>query len=193
VIADWTGSTTAGRFGAGGGAAAAQTSPWAYPTSCETSQTPFPISMTTSGVLRVTGTVGTWSGFGLWMGCMVDLSAYGGISFDLWGDAGPSGLLTLQVNTSPDSPPNVCTTNIGTCPADASVCSAPAMTVHVPADRGTPTTLRWADFGGGAPMAGVDPTQILGLSWSFGWVDWGGSVSAPYPVDVSLGEVQLVP
>jgi len=30
-------------------------------------------------------------------------------------------------------------------------------------------TVRWTDFDGGAPMAGVDPTQILGLSCSFGW------------------------
>jgi hypothetical protein len=100
---------------------------------------------------------------------MVDLSAYGGISFDLWGDAGSSGMLTFQVSTSADSPPNGCSTNVGTCLGDASVCSPPSIAIPVPAAERAPLTVRWTDFDGGAPMAGVDPTQILGLSCSFGW------------------------
>jgi hypothetical protein len=194
VIADWTGSSTGGRFGVrSGDPAAVQSQPWVYPTSCPTEQTPYPLSKTSSGVLRMTGTVGTWSGFGLWMGCMVDLSAYGGISFSVWGDAGPSGALTLEVATSADSPPDACITNVGTCAGDASACSAPSVTVPVPVEQGAPVTFRWSDFIGGSPVAGVDPAQVLSLSWSFGWVDWGGTVSAPYPIDVSLGQVQLVP
>jgi hypothetical protein len=46
----------------------------------------------------------------------------------------------------------------------------------------------WADFTGGAPSAGVDPSEIWQFQWDFDWADG----TTPFPVDVTLDDVMLV-
>jgi hypothetical protein len=169
-------------------------SPYVYPTNtvCPPQQTDFPIAQTTNGDWHVTGTVGDWSGFGLWFGaCTVDMSAYRGVSFEISGNVGSSGSVTLVVPTGPDSTPNACQTNVGSCTGGTS-CKGPSKTIAIPATPGTPIVVLWSDLVGGNPVASPDPSQILGLLWTFDWTDWGGVKSSPYPVDVTVGSISLV-
>jgi hypothetical protein len=124
---------------------------------------------------------------------MVDLSAYQGLAFVIWGNVGSTGNLTLSVNTSEDSVPDKCNTNVGTCDSTQGKCSGPSKVITVPATPGAPIVVSWADLTGGSPFAGVNPTQITGLNWSFDRVEWGTTVTPPYPVNVSIGEIRLVP
>jgi hypothetical protein len=170
--------------------------PYAYPAAdrCSGANPSYPLTQSVLGVWNVRGTVGTWSGFGLWLApCMVDMSAYQGVSFAIWGDVGSTGTVTLHVNTSQHTEPSECQINVGTCEPDAGECRSPAAVVTVPATRGAPTVLFWSDFSGGTPVSGVDPSQIVGLHWSFDRVEWGDTVTPPYSVDVSIGEIALVP
>ncbi len=52
--------------------------------------------------------------------------------------------------------------------------------------------LLWTDLTGGSPFDVVDPTQIMGLHWFFDRVEWGSTITPPYPVDVWIGTVALV-
>lgn len=170
--------------------------PYVYPgvNPCTNTYPTYPLTQTTNGVLNVQGTVGTWSGFGLWFApCTVNLSAYQGLSFTIWGDVGSTGNLTVSVNTSEDSVPNQCNTNVGTCDSTLGNCTSPSKVIAVPATPGAPIVVKWTDFTDGSPFAGVNPTQIVGINWSFERVEWAGTVTPPYPVNVTLGQIQLVP
>lgn len=170
--------------------------PYVYPgvDPCTNTTPPSPLTQSTHGVLNVQGIVGTWSGFGIWLApCMVDLSAYQGLSFTIWGNAGPTGKLSFAVNTSGDSPPDKCNTNVGTCDATLGNCRGPSKEIAVPAAPGAPIVISWADLTGGSPVANIDPTQITGLNWSFDRVEWGTTVTPPYPINVSVGEIRLLP
>jgi hypothetical protein len=139
------------------------------------------------GELSVSGTVGTYSGFGTWMEqCHIDMSEYSGISFRIGGDAGPTGTVQLRAFTKTNSAEVECRPGRGTC-TDAT-CTPSTYTVTVPS---TPTvvTVSWSDFTAGAPSAGVDPAEIWQFQWDFDWADG----TTPYPVDVTLDDVELTP
>lgn len=171
--------------------------PYVYPSldPCSEAAPPtYPLSQTTDGHWNVQGSVGTWSGFGLWFGpCMVDLSAYRGVSFEIWGDVGETNQLIIDVITSENSKPSECNTNVGTCDPATTQCKSATTTIGVPTESGSVVTLLWSDFSSGRPAAGVDPTQILGFHWAFKRTEWGGVVTAPFAVDVNVGTVKLVP
>jgi hypothetical protein len=164
---------------------------------------------------HMTGTVGDYSGFGLYMdGCKkVDFSAYRGIQFTIGGTS-PSttgaGTLTFGMGTAGDSiayawfvnkaavePSTLTETpNFGECfPTDPinqyypANCSDPKYTVTVPATPGTITVL-WADLMGGLPEASVTPSEITSIWWSF---PWNGAADTPYAVDITVDDIQLVP
>jgi hypothetical protein len=134
----------------------------------------------------VTGTVGTYSGFGTWLEqCHVDMSDFSGISFRIGGDPGPTGTLQLRAFTKTNSPEVECRPERGTC--TEATCSPATYTVTVPSSP-TVVTVTWADFTGGAPSAGVDPSEIWQFQWDFDWADG----TTPFPVDVTLDDVMLV-
>jgi hypothetical protein len=138
------------------------------------------------GELHVTGTVGTYSGFGTWLEqCHVDMSDFSGISFRIGGDPGPTGTLQLRAFTKTNSAEVECRPERGTC--TEATCSPATYTVTVPSSPAV-VTLTWADFTGGAPSAGVDPSEIWQLQWDFDWADG----TTPFPVDVTLDDVMLV-
>ena len=144
-----------------------------------------------TGALVISGTVDTWAGFGLWFEkCMIDMSAYSGVSFKIWGNPGPSGTLTMGVKTSATSAPEdkECFTNVGACDSETETCTPPSTIVQVPEAEET-VTLAWTDFSGGSPVDGVDPGEIIQLQWEF---DWGGESDTPYEVSVTVDDIMLV-
>jgi hypothetical protein len=162
---------------------------YAYPDAsdeCVTADYPLTRSLA-GGELNVSGTVGTYSGFGTWLEqCLIDMSSYSGISFRIGGDAGPSGIVRLRAFTQTNTAPPECRAARGTC--TSGTCSPSTYTITVPA---TPEvmTVTWDDFAEGSPSVGVDPAEIWQFQWDFDWADG----TTPYPVDITLDEVTLVP
>jgi hypothetical protein len=162
---------------------------YAYPDAsdtCTTSETPLTRSLA-GGELHVTGTVGTYSGLGIWMEqCLIDMSASSGISFRIGGDAGPTGTVQLRALARTNTAAIECRPGRGEC-ADAT-CSPATVAVTVPS---TPevVTVSWDDFTAGMPSAGVDPSEIWQFQLDFDWADG----TTPYPVDVTLDDVTLTP
>jgi len=167
---------------------------FAYPsataTSCATPSA-YPIASAVSGgTWNITGTVGTYSGFGLWWSCdtgtgttaapayagscVIDASAYTGISFTISGNAGPAsgtattgsvGLAVQSASTlkpKTDSAGNAA--NCGTC--SATTCGS-TVTVPVTATSSI-VKFTWAQLGITDPNAiaaiGFQLTDPCGLN-----------------------------
>jgi hypothetical protein len=166
---------------------------YAYPMvpgACAVDQTRPTYPITTdpcNGDWRISGTVGTYSGFGLWFqSCMIDMSDYSGISFNMGGDAGPTGMLKFSISTSATTLPDMCRTNQGTCMAD---CVTPSTMVTVPATQGV-VTINFADLTGGVPEATVNTAEVVGMQFEFDCVD---CTATPYEVNLTIDDVTLVP
>jgi len=142
-----------------------------------------------AGELHVTGTVGTYSGFGVWLGqCKIDMSASSGVSFRIGGSTG-SGMVKFSVLTNTNLEPVMCLTGKGTCDVTtAGACTPASVSLPIPT---TPevVTVDWAELTGGSPVATVDPAQVMQLQWDFDWAD----TMTPYEVDVTLDDVTMVP
>jgi hypothetical protein len=153
--------------------------------------------------LHVTGTVGTWSGFGLWFApCLVDLSSYSGITFTLSGDASPNESVKVYLLTATNLPPSTdprnptCTPNVATCVPDdpdnaGASCTAASSLVSIGT---TPQTyeLAWNELTGGRPDDLPDPSEVMGILFELEWN--GGWASADeYSIDLVLDDVALLP
>jgi hypothetical protein len=143
----------------------------------------------TTGAWKVGGMVNTYSGFGFGFSCAVDASMFTGVSFNIKGDVGTSGHLTMTVATSPnDVNMEKDAESFGTCVPKTSMydgtCQAPMADVSVTETANT-VKLKWADFKRGAPQASVSPDSISRMAWAFDWTD--GAV--PFPVDVTIDDV----
>jgi hypothetical protein len=165
------------------------------------------------GNWHLTGNVGTFSGFGIYIGgCNVlDASAYDGISFTVSGNVAMGNALSMNVATSandishvwlntvamppPATPVGV---NSGRCiPAsnnqfDGS-CASPTVSVPVTVEPATVTVL-WSQLTGGVPSASVNPSEITSISWSFPPPPGAGDpVNAmPYPIDIVIDDIGFV-
>jgi len=147
-----------------------------------------------AGNWHLSGTVGTYSGFGLWWNCTsggrdhavctIDASAYSGIQFSIRGNAGPMGSVGLAISTADDSAvsTDVAKPSCGTCTAAA--CTSPSVNVPVSATVAT-VTLRWSDFTGGAPSA-LDPSKITGIAFTLPWA------TATHAADVTIDDIRFV-
>jgi len=157
----------------------------------------FPITSDLSaGNWHISGTVGIYSGFGLWWNCTsggrdhavcaIDASAYSGIQFSIRGNAGPMGTLGLAISTADDSAvsTDMAKPSCGTC--TAAMCASPSVNVPVSATAAT-VTLRWSDFTGGAPNA-LDPAKITGIAFT---LPWGGT--GTHAADVTIDDIRFVP
>jgi hypothetical protein len=159
----------------------------------------------TESAWRITGTVGDYSGLGLYFdGCSrLDASKYKGISFKISGSIGTTNQLTLGVSTLNDSlaagwinTHGGTSTGAGRCiPTSGSSqwsqqgCSTPSNTFPVTV---TPTVvnLLWSDFAGGSPEANVaTPAEITSIAWTLPWIGGG----APYPVDLVIDDLSFIP
>jgi hypothetical protein len=155
----------------------------------------FPITSDVSaGSWHLSGTVGTYSGFGLWWNCTsggrdhavcaIDASAYSGIQFSIRGNAGPMGTVGFSISTADDSAVSTDATkpSCGTC--TAAVCTSPSFNVPV-STGGATVTLRWSDFTGGAPNA-LDPTKITGIAFTLPWA------TGTHAADVTIDDIRFV-
>jgi len=152
---------------------------------------PLDSTVTADGRWRLAGTVGpSTAGIGLWFGpCFADFSGYSGIRFTISGNAGPSGQVTMRISTPGDTAPAVapkvdCITNSATC--TATTCTEPNVTIPVTATAATQTVL-FASLTTGVPLPSPDPAAITEITWNFGWN------ATPYPVEVYIDNIELVP
>ena len=183
---------------------------------CETGTvSAYPLTQTvTGGAWNIQGTVGTYSGMGLWWECntataaaptyaatcAIDASAYTGISFTVSGSIGPvshgTGTvgLTMGVSTASTTAPKTDSAgnpkNCGTC--TATTCGS-SVAVPVTATA-TAVTLTWAQLGVTTPNA------ITGISFAFtdpfslnGGYETSPYTATPYPVDISVDDLQFTP
>jgi len=193
--------------------------PYAYPgtsADCATGAvSAYPLTQTvTGGNWNVQGTVGNYSGLGLWwrcnMGtaaaasyvdaCTIDASAYTGISFTISGTIGPvskgTGTVGLSMSVSTPSTLGLKLDSAGN-PKNCGTCTATSCgsSVAVPVTAtATPVTLTWDQLGVTTPNA------IAGITFSF--TDpfslnsgYGTSpfTATPYPVDVTIDDLQFTP
>jgi hypothetical protein len=159
---------------------------------------------------HMTGSLGTYSGFGIvFVGCsLVDASAYRGISFTVQGSI-PMGNLTFSVGTAADEISHVwlntsaaplpmppAAINSGRCIPAAlqydGTCAAPSRSVPVTAERTTISVL-WADLAAGRPAATVDPKEITNINWSFPPPAGAGTMNpTTYDVDLTIDDLQFI-
>jgi hypothetical protein len=164
------------------------------------------------GNWHVTGSVGIYSGFGIYMShrtqpvdpllgtapyagnpyAEMDASAYGGIQFTISGDAGATGTVILQMGSAAtslasDAKVNDLYPSPGRTLATCGTCPAnPCQPIEVPITvTSMPTTqiVTWA-------QAGIaDPNAFMTVSWRFNYT----MGAAPYLVDVTLDDIQFAP
>ena len=161
---------------------------------------------------HISGTVGTYSGFGLYFdGCSrIDASAYQGISLKISGTVEQDGMVTIGVDTLDDtitatwlnSHGSTGATNPGRCnpPTDStlnqysqSTCANPTASIPVTA---TPTvqSILWTDFTGGKPGSSVKASDIIGIHWFFPNPSGAGTTSpTTYKVDITIDDLSFVP
>jgi hypothetical protein len=160
------------------------------------------------GNWHISGTVGDYSGMGLYFQAaskcaLVDASAYRGISFTISGtvNSPAPNTLTMGVSIAADTVANswyvqwdagAADPNFGTCVPptgnkyDGS-CADPQKLVSF---TGTQTvTLLWSDFAGGKPAATIDPKTITSIYW---YLPWTGAGQAPYTVDIRIDDLKFV-
>lgn len=208
LISDFSiaaGSTGPTVFGAWGASVTGGTYVYpAAPTSPCDSVSDYPLTSTLSdGNWNISGTVGTYSGMGLWWSCktgvsgemalpvyasncVLDVSGYTGISFKVSGDAGPKGTMTLQVTTPSTSKPTLDNAgNAKTCGTCAAEPCGTKVSVPVTATA-TMLSFSWAELG-------VVQTNAIEMI-TFAFADpcdysSGRCVPTPYAVNVTFDDL----
>ena len=198
-----TASTTEVHFGSGYGVLAG--GEYVYPTSGTSPLT----SDVSQSNWHISGTVGDYSGFGLYFDeCnRLDASKYHGISFKISGALGSTNgqpnNLTLSVGTLNDTlapawinthggnstDPGRCIPTSGTSQYAEEGCSNPTETIVV-TDTPTVVNILWSDLVGGSPEVNVaTPSEITHISWTLPWTSGG----TPYPVDFVIDDLSFIP
>jgi hypothetical protein len=170
------------------------------------------VSDVTGNKWHITGTVGDYSGFGLFFDSCnrVDASKYRGISFTISGTVQGSSV-TFEVDTlnniiradwlnaHPATPgATVPATDPGRCTPAATATNQYAQSDCVPATKAvpvsaTPTTVLWSDFTNGKPKAAVEPGDIIGIRWILPTpVGVGTATVATYPLDITIDDLTFV-
>jgi len=187
--------TTGSSFGTWTESTSLKGGTWAWPGTTDTCSPvnayPLDSTVTTDGRWRLAGTVGPSTAvIGLWFGpCFADFSGYSGVRFTISGDAGPSGQVTMSIWTPGDAAPAVapkvdCIINSATCAA--TTCTQPNVKIPVTATA-APQTVLFASLTNGVPLPSPDPAAITEIAWNFGWN------ATPYPVEVYIDNIELVP
>ncbi len=130
---------------------------------------------------HITGTVGEYSGFGLFFNecTKFDASAFDGIEFTISGDVGMGKTIDFRVGTAADTVSHEWLhangqtaepANFGRCLPPGSnqydgSCSEPVVTVTV-TETPTVVTVLWDDLTGGSPEASVTPSELTSISWA---------------------------
>jgi hypothetical protein len=159
-------------------------------------------SQVTDGDWHLSGTVGSLSGFGLYMtGCkQLDASAYRGVAFSLRGSIAPGGSLVFFVGTASnqvsyrwlkenelnptdeDEAPN-----LGRCVPLTNrydgTCREARFTLQV-SEEPTPVRVLWQQLSEGCPDPSVDPSELTAIAWYFPQLSTG-----PYAVDIHIDDL----
>jgi hypothetical protein len=150
------------------------------------------------GHWHIMGTVGSFSGFGLWLtGCLADLAAYRGISFKISGNVGPTAGVTLCVGTPATTKPygsSTCPTSTATCidgTTEATKCMCAKTRIGV-WPSGSEVTVFWTDLRGGYPENSPNPAKIGTISWGLDW-DKRYTAAQNYRGDFTVDDIALVP
>ena len=178
---------------------------YVYPDPTAVPTPAFPLTSDVSGSnWHITGTVGDYSGMGLyWNVCsLFDASAFKGISMTISGSIPAPNTLSLSVGTAEDTiatawyvqyEPATAKPTFGTCTPPGSnkydgTCNWPSGSIPVTA---TPTkgTILWANLTGGKPQASVTPGKLTGISFYFSW----SGTTTKYPVDITIDDLSFEP
>lgn len=178
---------------------------FAYPTNGSS----YPIrSDLAEGDWHLTGTIGDYSGFGLfWYLChKVDASAFRGLSFSVRGKVARDGFITLSINTAANEISPEWLTSRGETPLQASFgrCipsqnrydgSCLAAMVQIPVtDEPRVHEVLWEQLSGGKPEPSINPAEITGLSWMFpAPAGVSTALREPYEVDIRLDDLAFIP
>lgn len=176
----------------------------------------------TKGNWHLTGTVGDYSGMGLFFsgvnpansmtgGCgKVDASAFKGVQFTISGSVPMGNSVIFTVGTAADDVASDWLNahkanatdadkepNFGRCmPAGTNqydgTCGSPTFSVAVTA---APTIVKvmWSDLTGGKPQAGVTPSEITFMSWVLPTPAGVGASPTTYAVDLTIDDLQFIP
>jgi len=159
---------------------------------------------------HITGLVKDYSGFGLYLTSVSDLSMFGGISFDISatftatgaGDGGvPAASVTMSISDVAHAVDSLHTADgsmtCGTCAPTSSqydgTCAAPSKVIALTATSAT-QTLHWTDLSGGKRPPqftgeSPNPASIIGMAWA---LPWNGPGSAQYMVDILIDNIKYI-
>jgi hypothetical protein len=153
---------------------------------------PLTSTWTAGGVWNIAGTVGDYSGFGLYFPCRADLSAFDGIEFTISGTLGMAPLTMRfgMVSNTYDAPTAMPPLQ-GTCvPASTTnpgaTCTEPKIAIEV-TDQPVTHQITWAEFTDGLPNDMANPAEFMNFSWYFAW-----PATAPYEVDITIDNVTFM-
>lgn len=138
--------------------------------------------------LTASGTVSTYSGFGLYVTYCGDASSYAGIRFKISGDAGESGSVVFHVQTNAtkwaDGQKGSC---LGPSNLQHSNCVPPTTLISGISAVPKEVTILWSDVKDGKPVATTDGSDIIGFNWAFTW-----PAAAAYAASIVIDDVELV-
>jgi len=153
--------------------------------------------------LNIKGSIAAYDGFGVYFNACADASAYTGVSFNIKGKPGATGMLNFRVQT--DANTAVDTVNKkGTCMVPAGttdtypLCHASAVDIPV-TEAGGVVEVKFSSLTGGVPVEAVTGKDVVGLEWAFtftpaaaGGAGGGGSGGASgYPVDITVDDIKF--
>jgi len=163
----------------------------------------------TMGDWHMSGSIGDYSGFGIYLtGCnQLDASQYEGISFSIVGNVAMGGVLAFNVATAADDisylwlnaqtppPEPLAAANPGRClPAMGQydgTCTTPSFQVPVTATK-TTIEVRWDDLVGGRPSA-LNPAEITDIRWIFPAPTGAGTTTpVTYDVDLYIDDIRFI-
>jgi hypothetical protein len=159
---------------------------------------------------HITGLVKDYSGFGLYLTSVSDLSMFGGMSFDISGTFTPTGTgdggvsaasVTMSITDVAHAVDSLHTADgsmtCGTCAPTSSqydgTCAAPSKVINLTAASAT-QTLHWTDLTGGKrppQFSGEspNPASIIAIAWA---LPWNGTGSAQYMVDIVVDNIKYI-
>jgi hypothetical protein len=145
-----------------------------------------------TGALNVKGNVKAYDGFGVYFGACTDASAYTGVSFDIKGNAGPTGKLSFRFQTNANTAVDPVNKK-GTCVVPAGTADPYPLCHHATFDitvapEGGNVAVKFSDVTGGVPVATVDGKDLVGLEWAF---PWAGAGDTAYDVDVTVDNIKF--
>jgi hypothetical protein len=159
---------------------------------------------------HITGLVKDYSGFGIYLTSVSDLSMFGGISFDISatftatgaGDGGvPAASVTMSITDVAHAVDSLHTADgsmtCGTCAPTTSqydgTCAAPSKVIALTSASAT-QTLHWNDLTGGKRPPqftgeSPNPANIVAIAWA---LPWNGPGSAQYMVDIVIDNIKYI-